>query len=361
MNGSTMIVGAPLRRTTMNGPSRKGAAFLLDLGDRVELTHSITTGSDSDLIGAAVAIDGDAAIVGAPGRLKPGSPATRTGCVKFLSLDGGGVSESARICPPDTDLRNFGHAVAMAGDWAAAGAIRPSGDRSASGVVLLLRRDAHDGRSMVEALQSPTPSAYDRFGSVLAMRGDLLVVGSPGTGAAPPGTAGAMHIYRLAGDSWMLEQSIEAPFAEFCEGFGRAVAIGPDEVMVSAVEVDPGGDAVAAVFRYRASASSNASRSLVDLRIGLVAEDFGASLAHAGSMLVIGAPGATLGEDGSAHGAVLVIDPLMADLNGDGTIDGADLGVLLSQWGPCASCVADLNGDAVVDGADLGILLGAWS
>jgi len=49
-----------------------------------------------------------------------------------------------------------------------------------------------------------------------------------------------------------------------------------------------------------------------------------------------------------------------ADLNGDGVVDGADLGILLSSWGPCDGCAADLNGDGVVDGADLGILLSAW-
>lgn len=49
------------------------------------------------------------------------------------------------------------------------------------------------------------------------------------------------------------------------------------------------------------------------------------------------------------------------DLNGDGVVDGADLGILLSSWGPCEHCAADLNGDGVVDGADLGVLLSAWT
>ena len=50
----------------------------------------------------------------------------------------------------------------------------------------------------------------------------------------------------------------------------------------------------------------------------------------------------------------------VGDLNDDGVIDGADLGVQLSAWGPCAGCAADINGSGVVDGADLGLLLGAW-
>jgi len=49
------------------------------------------------------------------------------------------------------------------------------------------------------------------------------------------------------------------------------------------------------------------------------------------------------------------------DLDCDGDVDGADLGTLLSQWGPCPGCAADLDGDGVVDGGDLGVLLAAWS
>ncbi|MCA9284659.1 MAG: VCBS repeat-containing protein [Phycisphaerales bacterium] len=47
-----------------------------------------------------------------------------------------------------------------------------------------------------------------------------------------------------------------------------------------------------------------------------------------------------------------------ADLNGDGTVDGADLGILLGNWG--GKGIGDLDGNGMVDGADLGLLLAAW-
>jgi len=46
------------------------------------------------------------------------------------------------------------------------------------------------------------------------------------------------------------------------------------------------------------------------------------------------------------------------DLNDDGTVAGADLGILLNNWGK-AGC-GDLNNDGVVNGADLGALLNNW-
>jgi hypothetical protein len=49
-----------------------------------------------------------------------------------------------------------------------------------------------------------------------------------------------------------------------------------------------------------------------------------------------------------------------ADLNSSGTVDGADLAILLSQWGAGASSPADLTDDGVVNGGDLAVLLGDW-
>jgi len=48
----------------------------------------------------------------------------------------------------------------------------------------------------------------------------------------------------------------------------------------------------------------------------------------------------------------------VADFNADGVVDGADLGILLTSWGP--SLDRDLTGDGIVDGADLGVLLALW-
>jgi formylglycine-generating enzyme required for sulfatase activity len=52
-----------------------------------------------------------------------------------------------------------------------------------------------------------------------------------------------------------------------------------------------------------------------------------------------------------------------ADIDADGVVTGADLALVLGQWGPCGSpklCTADINDDGVVDGVDLGTLLAAW-
>ena len=52
------------------------------------------------------------------------------------------------------------------------------------------------------------------------------------------------------------------------------------------------------------------------------------------------------------------------DIIGNGIVNGADLGTLLSYWGPRTpdpfSVVSDVDGNGVINGADLGLLLSNW-
>ncbi len=50
----------------------------------------------------------------------------------------------------------------------------------------------------------------------------------------------------------------------------------------------------------------------------------------------------------------------LADIFVDGQVNGADLGVVLSQWGLGAGVAGDINRDGIVNGADLTIVLGSW-
>jgi len=73
-----------------------------------------------------------------------------------------------------------------------------------------------------------------------------------------------------------------------------------------------------------------------------------------------------LGQDEEEHEAACTHADLFVactiDLSGDALVDGADVGVLLAQFGTKGDGggLGDLNRDGIVDGADLGILLSAW-
>jgi hypothetical protein len=63
--------------------------------------------------------------------------------------------------------------------------------------------------------------------------------------------------------------------------------------------------------------------------------------------------------DASMSGTYEVGDGVEGDLNGDGVVNGADLGLLLAQFG--GSGTADFDGSGTVDGGDLGLMLSYWT
>jgi len=67
-----------------------------------------------------------------------------------------------------------------------------------------------------------------------------------------------------------------------------------------------------------------------------------------------------IGGDFTDLGGNEVCGGCLGDFNNDGVVTGADMGLLLGEWGATGSNFADLNGDDAVTGADLGILLGEW-
>ena len=124
---------------------------------------------------------------------------------------------------------------------------------------------------------------------------------------------------------------------------------------------------------YRAISTSNIGAVIWDSTTGdgydlqpLVQNDEGWHLLDA---QYINAGGQIMGR-GILHGlhTVYLLTPvdeaIPGDLTGDGTVGGADLGILLSEWGPCDDCddcPADLTGNCNVGGADLGVLLSNWT
>jgi hypothetical protein len=51
----------------------------------------------------------------------------------------------------------------------------------------------------------------------------------------------------------------------------------------------------------------------------------------------------------------------LGDVNLDGLVNGADLSLVLSSWGPCGGvCPYDLNDDGIVNGSDLSKVLSEW-
>lgn len=467
-----------------------GASAMLCLGGYATQAYAPQTAA-YDYFGRAVATDGDAVIVGASGA---DAGASNAGRVRLYAAQGEGWANVATFTSPAPQANEtLGFAVALDGEWAAAGGpgrnATGAGAGASGGAVRMYQRAGNGTWSDVGTLPATGLVAGDRFGESLAMRRGLLAVGVRGRDVAGTVDAGEVWIYERGASGWARTAVLGAPARIASSSFGLAVATDGSTVVVGApyepatdgtlvgaayvfergangqwsapVRLAPatngpasigtavavlgdtlvvgapydqstGADAgsafvfqrsggqwnLAATLRPQAPATRTRwggavavlrDRVVVATRPGLTSNGLAwtfdrnagfarAPMAIAGSALdgwrdvvAVGAPfdaGAAIdggairfvryGSDCDADGIsdrceVLAgapdvnrdgvpdaCAPVGADLTGDGIVDGADLGAMLSVWGPCAGCRADLNVDGRVDGNDLGILLAAW-
>jgi hypothetical protein len=146
---------------------------------------------------------------------------------------------------------------------------------------------------LVQTLK-PLPGDTGSYGSGIALKGDLLVVGSPG--ASTPGQA---YVYSREGLRWHLEQTLQSPTGAANSEFGSGVAISHHSIIVGAPGEDivsdgfftsAGGEAY--VFRksHRVWAETQEFRPAAGGLEGF--NEFGTLIAAGGGRVVLSAPGA---------------------------------------------------------------------
>lgn len=386
LSGTVAVAGAPGRGTG-------GSAFILrfDGGtwfSQAEVTDG-SAGSGSGF-GSAAACSSTRVAVGAPNAAE--GVGAGAGRVRVFDRPAQvWVSGQVLRAPYPDPGDQFGSALAMSGDLLAVSA--PGDDDRAinSGAVYVYRLDA--GQFVLASKVFPPVSvAEDWFGRSVAMVGSRLVIGAYQSDLAGP-DGGAAFVYDLstAGVATYV-RTLLPPAGSSNAEFGSSVATDGTAIMVGAPGFASGGALRGASWIYfdgdavadaRLAPSGAASMDLCGVRVAISAQ---AAVAAAPGMQVSLAPSAgsallvdrTRDCNGSgvpdaieiATGVLLdgngdgIPDECqcVADLSGDGTVGGADLGLLLSLWGPTSPNFPqfDLNRDGFVNGADLGMLLSAW-
>ena len=133
-----------------------------------------------DQFGAAVALSGGTAIVGAPA---PGWQIDQTciGAAYVFTASGSSWSQAAKISDPGpgaSSTDSFGSSVALSGDEALVGADGMTGDR-ASGAAFVFTGSG-ESWTQVARLTASDATALDRFGTSVALSGDIAFVCAPG-------------------------------------------------------------------------------------------------------------------------------------------------------------------------------------
>ncbi len=192
-----------------------------------------------------------------------------------------------------------GQAVALAGTRLAFSA---PGENNGRGAVYLCQTSSLGMWDLDRRLAAPDGGQNDYFGFALALGDDYLAVGAPGNDAA--GTdAGAVYLFGRVSGSWQLRQKLVPAAATANAAFGFSLATAGNLLAVGA----PGTNGSGTVYIYRRAAESGNWEPLTAVQgeaaFSIETPDyFGAAVAVDDEHLLVGAPGSDGGAkvDGGA-------------------------------------------------------------
>jgi FG-GAP repeat len=127
----------------------------------------------------------------------------------------------------------FGVRMSMSGDTVVIGDADDSRDAPWSGSAYVFVKDGA-GWVQQQKLLPTTPANDQVFGASVSIDGDTIVVGAPGEGDPGLRFAGAAYVFVRDGSNWVLQQKLLLPEPRYGDGFGGAVAISGDSIVVTA-------------------------------------------------------------------------------------------------------------------------------
>lgn len=248
--------------------------------------------------GATVALSGEQVLVGEPGNV------FRPGMVYVYERGpSGSWSEAAVLTDEDgADADRFGGVIAVQDDRML---ISTNPRREDPAGVSVFERAASGAWDYAGSLPHE-PREGENFGAALGMRGDQAFVGAPGG----EDSAGRVYVYDRSGSSWMQSAVLELEDGTGT-GFGAAIAAIDGQLMIGApgrpARTDEGGDSIPAVAGnvHHYVRDGGAWTKAGDLGVNVVGENpgVGATLLMADGRLYVGAP-----RFGGGNGAVLVFE-----------------------------------------------------
>ena len=199
-------------------------------------TRAYASAVPAGAFATAVVVEDGEIFVGRPGEFAffP-IPANHAGSVHVFGLDDDGAwGEKAVLSSESVEVGDgFGAALAVDGNTLLVGAPMTRGGRGAAYVFSRPRADAPWGA--VTILRSATRREGDEFGAAVAIDGEFALVGSPGRGGP-----GAVVVFRLLGGAWTEVATLEGSEVSLSERFGSALALEGNRLLVGAPGPFPG-------------------------------------------------------------------------------------------------------------------------
>jgi len=272
IDGDWILVGAD--RDNDNGMNNSGSIYFFIRQDGTWVFGQQRFASDQEagaLFGFSVALEGDWAVIGAPGMTK-----SDRGKAYFFRNNSGSWTEVQGFAGTVNDGW-LGRSVAINGEWAFGGApFADAGGFDEVGAVKVYRR-LIDTWSVVDELGPLVQDEYENIGMTLALQGDRLLAGASNSIDKTGGWLGAVHEFALSSGVWNAVEVIvplDRPLS-FGDGFGRGLSIDGDEALIGATFDDEAGTNAGAAYFFDLTGQSGTRAILTDVAVHFGTELFG--------------------------------------------------------------------------------------
>jgi len=286
----------------------------------------------------------------------------------FRRMNGVWVFESQVVASDGVTDDVFGRALGLDGQTLVVGALEKDDPARNSGAAYVFRASG-TGWSQIARLFAPDVGEDDWFGSSVAISGDTIVVGAPGDDDNGL-DSGAAYVFREIDGAWTQTDKLSAGVnASGNDGFGGAVDIDGDMILVGA-ERDRLDGRIGAAFVFRRVDGVWERTSRLDSRDVTSYSGFAISLAISDGVAIVGAVNADVTDEDSGVAYLYSVRARSSDCNADqiadecqpgdfdgsGCVDLPDVGGFVDALlTPDADCVdlGDLNGDDHVNALDV--------
>ena len=284
IDGQTALVGAIDGYCDYN--FLPGEAYIFTRSNGVwTQTQELSTDGDC-VFGSSVALEGSTALVGDIGATVSGH--SGAGAVHVFGYDGVDWSESQILTSSNVQVgENFGAAIALDGGTALIGAPGSYNGRQGTAYVF---GDTGGTWAQVQELTAGDGTANDRFGSTVGLSGAVAVVGAPFADTGGNTNEGAAYVFEQSDGTWSQTQELTAPDGFAYLLYGKAVAASDGRIIVGAQNANVGGHTSAgAAYLYD---DNGGTWTLQHSFTASDAEDgalFGSSVVFDGASALIGA------------------------------------------------------------------------
>ncbi len=390
ISGETIVVGAPWERDEeLHEWQRFGAAYVFtkptggwtSTSDAARLTPPDAL--SEEFFGTSAAISNDTIVVGSGGRWTEGSAYVYT-----KPSDGwSDLSEAAKLTASDgSNYDMFGQSVAVNGDTVIVGAFLADlevdeleAEEEDFGAAYVFTKPSDGWADATETVKLVAPDGAEgrEFGRSLSLDSDTLVVGAPFSGRYSPYEVyrvareaedktpylGSVYVYNIANVNWSDAPSpvkITSPDGFLWTRFGLSVSVDGDTIAVGEPESrsasEPGGyqditSGTAYVFAKPTEGWSSASESReLPMPDGMRYDRYGSSVFVSGDMVIVGVQEDD-NENGTNAGSAFLFEKPAEGWTSDTPLsDPVMLKAFDSPAGDRFGHSVDMDGDLVVVG-----------